>query len=70
MLLAVDLNEDFIDEESVAVAPMLSFQSACINGSELDTPEADCFAADCNASFSEQIFNIAVAVTTRLLPRA
>jgi hypothetical protein len=33
--------EDFIDEDGIAIAMMLSFQAAGINGSELDTPEAD-----------------------------
>ena len=58
--------EDFIDVESVAVASVLSLQSACIDGSELDTPEADGFATNSDAPFSEKVFNIAVTVTTRL----
>ena len=58
--------EDFIDVESVAVAPALSFQSSGVEGTELDTPEADRFAANCNASFSEKVFDIAVAATARL----
>ena len=61
MLLAVDLDEDFIDVESVAVASVLSFQSACINGSEFDAPEADRFSADSDAAFSQKIFDISVA---------
>jgi hypothetical protein len=32
-----------------------------INGTELDTPQADRFAANGDASFSKQIINIAVA---------
>jgi hypothetical protein len=38
MLLAVDLDEVFIDLERVAIALMLSFQSASINRSKLDAP--------------------------------
>jgi len=53
MLLAIDLHEDFIDEEGVTITSVLSFQSAGINGSELDTPEADRFAADSDASLSQ-----------------
>jgi hypothetical protein len=61
MLLTVDLHEDFVNVEGVAIAPVLWFQSTGINGSELDAPQADRFSADCNASFSEEIFDIAVA---------
>ena len=43
--------EDFIDEEGIAVASMLAFQSACVNGSELDTPQANRFATDVDAAF-------------------
>jgi hypothetical protein len=53
--------EDFIDVEGITVASMLSFQSACINGSELDTPEPDRFTADSDASLGQQIFDIPMA---------
>ena len=39
MLFAIDLHEDFIDEEGIAVAMMLSLQSPGEPGTELDTPE-------------------------------
>ncbi|MFT4730401.1 MAG: hypothetical protein ACI9UN_004927 [Granulosicoccus sp.] len=61
MLLAVDLDEDFIDVEGVTVTSMLSLQATCKNGSEFDTPETDCFAADSDSSFGEEVFNIAMA---------
>ena len=61
MLLAVDLDEDFIDIECIAIAAVLSLQSSGMERAELDASEADRFAADSNASFSEQIFNVAVA---------
>jgi hypothetical protein len=60
MLLTLDLDEDFIDVERVATALMLSFQPTSINSSEFDTPETDCFSADDDASFYEEIFNIAM----------
>jgi hypothetical protein len=41
MLLAIDLYEDFIDEESVTVALMSTLQTSGIFGPELDTPEPD-----------------------------
>jgi len=43
--------------ESVAVALVLSFQSAAINGTELDAPETDRFSRHSDASFSEQVLN-------------
>ena len=52
MLLTIDFDEDFIDEEGVAIAPVLSFQSACINGAELDTPESDRFTTDGDAALN------------------
>ena len=52
VLLTVDLHENFIDEEGITIASVLSFQSACINGTELDTPQADRFAANRDAAFS------------------
>jgi len=67
VLLAVDLDEDFIDVEGVAVSTMLSFQAACINGSEFVAPEPDRFAADIDASFSEKIFNVSVAETESIV---
>ena len=59
-MLAVDLHEDFVDVEGVAVATMFTLQSAGINGAEFDTPEADRFSGNSDASLSEKIFNIAV----------
>ena len=50
--------EDFIDVEGIAVASVLAFQAAGINGSELDAPQSNCFSTDRDTSFSEQLFNI------------
>ena len=61
MLLAVDLDENLINVEGVAVASVLTFQSACINGAELDAPEADRLPRDDDSAFSEQIFDISMA---------
>jgi hypothetical protein len=60
MLFAIYLYKDLIDVERVAIALMLSFQPTSINSSEFDTPETDCFSADDDASFCEEIFNIAM----------
>ncbi len=61
MLLAVDLHEYFVDEESIAVALMRSFKSFGISGTELYTPQPDGFVANCDAPFCKEIFNISVA---------
>jgi hypothetical protein len=66
MLLTLDLDEDFIDVERVAIALMLSFQPPCVNSSELDAPKSDSFATDNDATLSQEIFYISMAVTTRL----
>jgi hypothetical protein len=58
--------EDFINVEGVAVTSVLSFQTPCIFGTEFDTPQSDGFIADSDASFGEEIFNVTMAVTTRL----
>jgi len=50
VLLAVYLDEHFIDVKGITVASVFSLQAACVNGSEFDTPESDCFAADVDAS--------------------
>jgi hypothetical protein len=60
------IGEDFIDVERVAVTLMLPLQSTGVYRSEFDTPESDRFSADGDAAFSEEIFDITVAVTTRL----
>jgi len=61
MLPAIDLHEDFIDEESIAIASVLSFQAAGINGAKLNAPQTNRFATDCDASFSEKVFDISMA---------
>jgi len=53
MLLAINLHEYFINVDCVALASVLAFQAAGINGPELDTPESNCFAGDSNAAFGE-----------------
>jgi len=43
--------EYFIDVEGVAIAPVLSFQAAGVNATELDTPKSDGLATDGDAAF-------------------
>ena len=61
MLLAVDLDEYFIDVEGITVALVLSLQSSSVYRSEFDTPQPDGFIADSDASFCQEIFDITVA---------
>ena len=61
MLFAVDLHEDFIDMEGIAVASVFAFQPASINGTELDAPETDRFSGYSDVSLSQEIFDITVA---------
>ena len=53
--------EDLVDVEGITVTLVLALQAAGINRSEFYTPETDCFTADGDASFGQEIFNIAVA---------
>jgi len=57
----VYLDEDFVNVEGIAVASMLSFQTASIDYSKFDAPQPDGFTADGDASLSEQIFDVSVA---------
>ena len=52
--------EHFIDIEGVAIAPVLSLQSSGVDCSEFDTPKADRLTGYCDASLSQEIFNIAM----------
>ena len=61
MQLTVDLNENSIDVERVAVAIMPSLQSPGVDCSELDAPMSDRFASDNDASVCQEVFDITVA---------
>ena len=60
MLLAFDLHEYFVDIEFIAVSAMASLQTPGINSAKFDTPKADCFSTDNDASFSEETFDVTV----------
>jgi hypothetical protein len=60
-LLAINLDEDFIDVECVAVALVLSLQASGVYSAEFDTPEADGFIADGDATLGKQVFDVPVA---------
>lgn len=50
MLFAFDLYKEFIDVEGVAVASMFSLEAPGAEGTEFDTPDANCFSGYGNAS--------------------
>jgi hypothetical protein len=50
MLLPIDLHEDFINIEGIAVTMVLSLQPPSVKCTEFDTPKADRLTADCDAS--------------------
>ena len=61
MLLAIDLDEYFINEKGVAIASVFSLQAAGINVAEFDAPEPNRFAGDSNTAFGQKILDIPVA---------
>ncbi|MFT6366387.1 MAG: hypothetical protein ACJARI_001836 [Bacteroidia bacterium] len=61
MLLAIDFDKDFIDEEGVAVASAFPLQSFGVNSSEFDTPEPDRFSAHSDAALGQEILYISMA---------
>jgi len=61
MLFPTNLHEDLIDIESIAITLVFPLQASGIFGSELDTPEPDCFITDSNSTLGEEIFDISIA---------
>jgi hypothetical protein len=53
VLLAVDLDEDFIDKKCIAISLMLALQSLGAFGTEIDTPEPNGFAGHDNPALGE-----------------
>jgi len=61
LLLAIDLHEDLIDVERIAVTTVPLLESTSVSSAKLNTPESDSSIADTNASFGEQILDITIA---------
>jgi hypothetical protein len=61
LLLAIDLHEDLIGVERIAVTSVPLLESTNVSSAKLNTPESDSFIADTNASFGEQILDITMA---------
>jgi len=60
MLLALDLHEDFIDVERVAISSVPAVKSAGIYSSEFDTPETDRFSGYGDTALGEKVLDITV----------
>jgi len=61
LLLTIDLHEDLIDEERIAITMVSPFETTSVSSTKLDTPQSDGFIADSDASFREQIFDVTIA---------
>ena len=61
ILLAFYPDKDFIDEERIAVASMVTLEPLGAQRPAFDAPETDRLAADSNAALCQKIFSISVA---------
>jgi hypothetical protein len=61
MMCDADGDRDVDLHDITAIASMLALQSLRAESTELDAPEPDGLIADCNATLSQEIFDIAVA---------
>jgi len=60
-LFAAYFHEDLVNEKSIAVTPMFTFQPLGVFGAELVAPQANRFVTDGDSSLCEYIFDISVA---------
>jgi hypothetical protein len=67
VLLAIDLHEDFIDVERIAITTVSPFMSASESGTKLNTPASSGFVADSDTSFWERVFDITIAWVESML---
>jgi hypothetical protein len=61
LLLAPDLDEDFVNEKCIAKTLVPTLQALGIFGSKLIKPQTNGFITYNNASFNQQIFDISIA---------
>lgn len=61
MLPTLNLDEDFMNKESIAVTLVLAPKSPCILRTEFDTSQLDRLVADPNTALGHKNLNIAVA---------
>ncbi len=61
MLPALNLDEDFVNKETITVTLVPAPKSSRILRTEFDTPHPDRLVADSNTTLSHKILDIAVA---------
>ena len=61
LLLTIDLHEDLVEVECIAVTTVSLLESTRVSSTKLDTPKSNRPVADSDSSFREQIFDIAIA---------
>jgi hypothetical protein len=57
----VELNEDLVNEKSIAIATVISAQSAAVLRSESIAPKSNGFMRDGDRSLGQEIFDISMA---------
>lgn len=60
MLFAVDLHKDLVDIEGIAAATVVPLQPPSVLGTKLDAPETYRLSSDGDASFGEEVFDVAM----------
>src|ERR1700674_3530406 len=61
LLLSVDSNEDFVQVPNIAEPALTPLQFSGIVGTELMTPDSDCFIRDDDSAFGEKILDVSQA---------
>ena len=61
MLLTLNLYEDFVDKEGIAVTLMPAPKSPGVVTTKFDTPQSDRLVADCETTLGHEIFDISTA---------
>ncbi len=61
LLFTIDLHEDLIEVEGIAVTKVSLLESTRVFSTELETPKSNRLVANNDASFREQVFDITIA---------
>ena len=61
MLLPLNLDEDFVDKENIAVTLVPSPKSLRVLRAEFDTPQPDRLVADPNTTLGHKVLDVAAA---------
>lgn len=61
VLLALNLDKDFVDKESITITLMPTSKSSSVRRAEFDTPQSNRLVANRNTTLSHKILDIATA---------